>query len=92
MLQKANHLTLQFLNMLCATLQLGKAFSGPKVEDSNYVKAKVVLQTTGFPVSTCCLMFTYIVGLIAASSTAGGATAEAVLMYSTAVCSNMRRG
>jgi hypothetical protein len=35
-----------------AILQLGKAFSGPKVEDTNYVKAKLVLQTTGFPVSS----------------------------------------
>lgn len=32
-----------------AIYKLGKAFSGPKVEDSNYVKAKHVLTTTGFP-------------------------------------------
>ena len=53
-LWQADVCVLQFGTHFCAMLQLGKAFSGPKVEDNNYVKAKLVLQTTGFPVSSHC--------------------------------------
>lgn len=48
-LQSAFSTGVLFALLQGAIYKLGKAFSGPKVEDTNYVKAKLVLQTTGFP-------------------------------------------